>query len=442
MEKQLQVGAAKAKLTPQITVDLGGFAARNEPCSGVLDDIWARSIFLTNGKDKLAIVSVEVVGITPGHVNKLKNQIKQKCGLAEWQILIAATHTHSAPVLDDTLIGCGNVNPEYVKYFNRVVVETCCKSMQNLVPCKMHLAKGNAPDVSYNRRILLKDGTVTPDEGLDESQVARRQAVDDSLQIITMIDSEGRNVAKLVHFACHGVCLGSENTQVSSDLPGWICRHIEDAGESGCCIFLNGATGNINPINKCSGFESLKRNGDLLLAAIKTIESQGMLLMESQTIQTRLTSIQWPFKAEYDIKGFEKLLHDGKADISDPTSVERWTDREALTKWARDSIEKLKKDHLTAFGPIQDVTLGTQRMLGLPFEVFSEVTDLLTNSIGQPISIISFANGVLGYFPAPEEIELGGYEVTISHVFYNQVGCLDAVEALKLIESALKNERK
>ena len=438
MGKQLRVGIAKGKLTPQVPVELGGFAARTEPCSGVLDDIWVRSIFLTDGAQQLAIVSVEVIGLTPEHVTKLKEQIKHHCGLEESQILIAATHTHSAPIIDNRLIGCGKVNPEYAEFFDSMVVKTCCESMKRIIPCTMYLATGRAPDVSYNRRILLENGVVTLDEEVDESSVVRFRPVDDSLQTITMIDSEGVRIAKLVHFACHGVCMGPENTKVSSDLPGWVCRHIEDRRGAQCCIFLNGAAGDINPIRKCAGFESLRRNGNRLLNSIEQLERLNMKLMDQQTIETKLWPVEWPFKAAYDIEGFENLLSSDKTDISDPTSGECWSNhREVLVQWAQSSIEKLKNGHFTASAVMHDITIGTQRMVGLPFEVFSDIPKLITRSLQQPISVIGLANGVLGYFPDPEEVKLGGYEVTVSPVFYNQIGCLDPVEALRLIESAL-----
>lgn len=434
---KLQIGIAKGKITPKMPVDLGGFSVRINPSSGVLDDIWARSIFLSDGQEKLAIVSVEIIGTSPKHVANLKNRIKKKCGLKESQILLTATHTHSAPIVDETLIGCGIANHEYTEFFDKVVIETCCKSMENIVPCQMYLAVRNAPNVSYNRRTLLKDGKITLDEVLDESLVERRREVDDSLQTITFIDSLGRRLAKIVHFACHGVCFGHENTKISSDLPGWVSRHIEESEQAKYCIFLNGACGDINPVDHCTGIESLKRDGYLLVDAIKRTEETGMELMKRQGIQIKITLIEWPFIAAHDIDGFEKLIVNNRADISDRTSGEGWDMRETLVRWAKTSLEKLNKGETTAHGTVHDITLGTVRFVGLPFEVFSDVQKLISQSKKEHISVVSFANGVLGYFPDPEEYKLGGYEVAVSYVFYNQIGCLDPIKALKLLQSTL-----
>src|ERR1700719_4634772 len=94
---ELSVGFASVDITPEIgkkPVFLAGFG-QNRKATKVHDAISARAVVLADGDNKIALVSVDVVGIFLPVVE----QIREKLPGFKY-ILISATHNHEGP---DTL---------------------------------------------------------------------------------------------------------------------------------------------------------------------------------------------------------------------------------------------------------------------------------------------------------------------------------------------------
>jgi len=94
-------------------------------------------------------------------------------------------------------------------------------------------------DFSVNRREKLADGRVVL--GLNDSGPA-----DHAVGVVRVDSQEGRPLAALVNYTCHPIFIGSASRLISPDYPGPMRRVVER--ETGAiCLFLQGATGNVNP---------------------------------------------------------------------------------------------------------------------------------------------------------------------------------------------------
>jgi len=79
-------------------------------------------------------------------------------------------------------------------------------------------------------------------------------------------------VATLVNFACHGTVLGPDNYLVSADWIGAMRAKVEKE-LGGTALFLQGATGNLNPDmywNDARAFEMVREEGERVGAAVVT----------------------------------------------------------------------------------------------------------------------------------------------------------------------------
>ncbi|HET6745370.1 MAG TPA: hypothetical protein VFH90_05900, partial [Candidatus Limnocylindria bacterium] len=74
-------------------VPLAGYAARTGPAVGVLDELATATLLLTSGADRLAIVAADVIGAD----SDLADEVAQAAGLAQSELALCATHTHSGP---------------------------------------------------------------------------------------------------------------------------------------------------------------------------------------------------------------------------------------------------------------------------------------------------------------------------------------------------------
>jgi neutral ceramidase len=49
----MKVGVSQIDITPKPGVELSGFAARTQPSIGVLDPLFAKAVFLANGRERV-----------------------------------------------------------------------------------------------------------------------------------------------------------------------------------------------------------------------------------------------------------------------------------------------------------------------------------------------------------------------------------------------------
>jgi hypothetical protein len=92
---ELQAGAATSNITPPLGADIiGGFTPY--PATHVHDELHARCLVLDNGTHRLAIVVCDLLGLHYAVSREARRLITQHTGLPPGQVLICATHTHTA----------------------------------------------------------------------------------------------------------------------------------------------------------------------------------------------------------------------------------------------------------------------------------------------------------------------------------------------------------
>src|SRR5881227_94138 len=93
----LEVGFGEADITPKLgdkPVYMAGFG-QNRKATKIHDSLFARAVVLKDGKKKLALVSVDLVGFFNPNVQSVRKQLP---GFD--YLLVSSTHTHEGP---DTL---------------------------------------------------------------------------------------------------------------------------------------------------------------------------------------------------------------------------------------------------------------------------------------------------------------------------------------------------
>ena len=94
-EKILKAGAATSNITPPLgEAIVGGF--KPFPATNVHDELHVRCLVLDNGETKIAFVICDSLGITEEVYQVARDFIKAETDLPPENILMAATHTHSA----------------------------------------------------------------------------------------------------------------------------------------------------------------------------------------------------------------------------------------------------------------------------------------------------------------------------------------------------------
>src|SRR6266508_5088302 len=113
----LKAGAFAQDVTPEkfpVSVN-GNFA--DKKATSANDPLHARCLVLDDGKTKLAIVVVDSCMIPREIIDAAKALAEKKTGIPASNILISATHTHTAPTV--TGVFGSEPEPEYIKFLTQ-----------------------------------------------------------------------------------------------------------------------------------------------------------------------------------------------------------------------------------------------------------------------------------------------------------------------------------
>ena len=96
-QSAMQVGIAKINITPKSPAFMTGYANRDKPSEGVLHDLWAKALVLSNKQEKMIIVTTDLLGLSHQVSEEVAEKIQGKLGIERRQLMFNSSHTHSVP---------------------------------------------------------------------------------------------------------------------------------------------------------------------------------------------------------------------------------------------------------------------------------------------------------------------------------------------------------
>lgn len=391
-ESNLSLGIAKTVITPPIGTDILGFLLRKNPSEGVLDDINAKALVLSDGKMKLAIVTADILGFDGNDVQVMKREVQQKTGIK--YILFSASHNHSGPAVI-TLHGCGEIDSTYHQEFKKKIVDTVINANALLTPVKTSYGIGYG-NISMNRRSQFAKNTTF--------------SVDSEIGILRFDGLDGNPKCILVNYACHAVTL-TNNRKFSRDYPGVLQDELEKKYH--CQVmFLQGAAGDINP-REMGTEERMQKMGQELAGDVEKIICQPLSVSK---IQVKYIPIRFPIQP-LSATEIDSCLN---VPISVSTSIQEKY-HNAMLEWKNSISIMPKKNYLN--GEIVKVELGNLVLVGIPGELFSQIgREIKSQYKPKSAFVIGYANGDVGYLPTRQAFSEGGYEVNQAYRYYGKQG--------------------
>jgi len=432
-ETLLEGGCSKVNITPPLGIPLIG--SKGKPSDDILDELYAKALVLNDGRTIIAIVSVDLLYTSLEEItNPVRAIIKEKIGIPEQNVLICATHTHSGPeVFTKSKLGLEKKIPAckidhfYLQTLIRKIADSVLLACKNTQRVKIGAAKGQIPEILYNRRCKKPDGSVTMEFTLAPEVITTKKIkrepegytkvtftfpdeeteldfgpVDPEVCLLRVEDTEGRIVGSLVNFGCHPVCIyPSLNTTISADYPAYATQVVEQM-EGGICLFTLGLAGDTVPIQR--GLQPREQMG-------KTLGAEAL-----KKLQFVSTSDDVTLKAlKKEIKFLTKKIASQDVTAEDGETV----------------------DYIMT--EIQVLKLGDVYILGLPGEVLVEVGLQIKKRAGlQNLFIVTLSNDTIGYVCHSQAYEEGGYEVGSGTNLANGAGEIMIKEALDLINEIKK----
>jgi len=414
----LKGGCAKVNITPPLGIPLIG--SYGKPSDDILDELYAKALVLNDGNNTIAIVSVDLL-YTPLEeiTNPARAVIKDKLGITEENVLICATHTHSGPevftrakVPREGRLPASQIDQSYLATLVKKIASSVLIAHKKMAAVRIGAAKGQIPEISYNRRTKTKDGSVKmaftlPDEvttkrrateyaeGTEKKQIPIHRdsevsvlsvaksriepelvfgPIDPDVWVLRIEDANGQIVGSIVNFGCHPVCIyPSLSTTISADYPAY-ATHVVEEIEGGTCLFTLGTAGDIVPIKR----------------GLKPCQQIGKALGAEAVRRLQLVSTS----GDVVLKAIRKEI---KLPTKSPPSADGTADVSKTTEYIDTELQVLK--------------LGNIYLLGLPGEILVEVGSEIKKRAGlENLFVVSLSNDTVGYVCHSQAYEEGGYE--------------------------------
>lgn len=458
MTSSLFAGIARADITPPVGIAHANWGAQaHEQAQGVDLPLWATALVIgeseTSLENTIALVDLDLIGLPAAHAHTVRQAIATRSGMPLDQIRISYTHTHSGPSMGmsgDWATRGADLLPTYVDNLAAKAAGVVWEALHKRQPVRVAAGRGTC-DIGVNRRFITPEGSVVvghnTDGPVDQAlHVVRIDPVDDDPS--TDHTSEVKPLAILVNYACHPIIVGPYNDLITPDFPG-VTKRVVEAATGATCFFLQGATGDIGPIEGCTSEAPLpiyRRLGTRLGYAalgvalglqpqpkreryVRTLESGAPLGVfaydpiepGTQRVRAATRTLRLPLKefaspaeteAEATARADElKRLHAAGA----PAEEVRWAGM--LAKRSRMRAARSQRYHGQSHTEVeaQAFLINDIALVCVPGEPFTRIGLAIKEQSPFAETLFSgYSNEGGSYVPMPEDYPVGGYEVDVT----------------------------
>lgn len=217
-----RAAAAVRDVTPAKLLPVSGGVGPSHPVTKKIGKLNVRALVLEQDGTRVAVCSTDFLGFPGPLCDKVRARVG---GISPENILIGATHNHSAPDCygfpDET--GKTAADVDYIESVCDKLADAINEAVGNLQPARVKIATGEARGkIAYN--------------------YYAEQLYDPRCDVIQILDARGKPSATLVNYACHPEVIGPGRGILCPDFVGPLYDRIEQRG-GGTGIFMNGALG-------------------------------------------------------------------------------------------------------------------------------------------------------------------------------------------------------
>jgi hypothetical protein len=427
----LKAGAFAADITPKMwpLAVRGTFSLRLTESAH--DPLNARTLVLDDGTTRLSLTTVDSVAVTREVFDKAKAIAAEKSGIPASNMLMAATHTHTAPYAN-----AQHGTPEelaYQKLLINGIADSVIKAAENLQPAEAAWSGDDLPDEVFNRRWFMQPGTVPANPFGETTDIVKMNPpsdphkiinpagpTDPEVSILSVRNAKGQPLCLLANYSLHYVG-AVPSGQVSADYFGQFASLIENRlspyrpQEGFVGILSNGTSGDINNINFRNPRPPREPFEQIRIVAGKTADTawsayQKIINRHEKTVPLgmveRLVTLKLRQATPQQIERAKKIVAMTKEDEKSlPSLAKAYAERTLQHAEKGESIE-IK---------IQAIRIGDLAIVSFPFEVFAEIgLNLKAKSPFGDTFIMELANGEHGYLPTPGQHKFGGYETWLT----------------------------
>jgi hypothetical protein len=419
-----QLGTAVAEITPPVGYRMSGYFYERLS-TGVLNPLRAKALVLSQGKEKFAWVFCDLVGVPKELTDQIRDEAAGATGIPREQIFIAATHTHTGPLyfgplrdyFHEASTQRAGADPQeksdYAASLRQKLVQAIQQASSSATPVEIHAGTAQQDGLSFNRRYVMRDGSVRTNPGKLNPDIARPAGPIDPQVGLLQFRRGGKPAAGVAVFGLH--CDTTGGTEFAADYPFFLHRELQKQfSDDYLSAFAAGTCGDVNHLDLSTdrpqkSFQESERIGATLAATVVKALSelppveQPSLAAVSKTVATPLQHYseqeihaargKLPKVGMRELPGLEQVAAVKIVGIGDYGTETRAMDVQAFR--------------------LSD----TFALVALTGELFAELGLAIKQK--SPFSttlVVELANDYPGYIPTRRAFAEGGYEPTNSKV--------------------------
>lgn len=418
----LRAGAATAVITPPLGASLAGYFTERFSTDNH-DELLAKCIVFDNGQTRVGLVVCDLCVLPSEVVAAAKFRAAREAGVAEEALLIAATHTHSAPATMHLFQS--QADPRYLDLLTDRIVDSVRMAVARLEPARIATGFGREESLVFNRRFYMKPGKMPPNPfggidkvkmnpGVGNSDIVKEAGpVDPTVGLLAVTRADGSPLAIVGNYSLHYVG-GERGGEVSADYFGyWAAMMARSAGAGSrfVAILTNGCQGDINNVD-------VRRPAPKLPPYRRMEQVAGTLAIECTRLMKQM---QFTDKAEL---GASREWVECGVRLPSPERVKAAQEalkgvdppyRDARHVFAREALIIAREFAPTFRAEAQALRIGDLFVAGMTGEPFVELgLELRGKFKGRALFPVGLANGHAGYVPTVRAHDEGGYETWLA----------------------------
>lgn len=467
----LTAGAARASIEPPLPHDLQGFVRR--PVSATAhtpgDPLSLTCAVFEDDGRATVVVAADLTGVDTEAADRIRAAVADTVPVAAADVLINCSHSHAAPWLRSDGAKLGGGHDEYTPleraYAARLPYDFASVALEawnTRTPARVAGGTGRVGSLAVNRRERTPDGRTILGWNPDLS-------IDDDVPTIRVDALDGTPIATVTAFGCHPVVVGPEVPWTGSDYVGPLRRRVEQV-RGGVCVFLQGAAGNVlpleaffdhdgpqHPMGERLGLEALHSVADadpvereivkLDFGSVTPISLYRKVVADDQPAQglaatRRIVDLPMLTPPSLDELRAELVEREAELDAARAGGAgrERTNPMRYHVSWLRRMLDRgeLLADWRTSRGEIWAMRVGDCAIVGAPGEIFTEIGQAVRRA--SPFGTTLFAGycqGILGYVATPEEHPHGGYEPSVAQRGYDHPAPFAPEAATMIVDAAV-----
>jgi neutral ceramidase len=419
MQAELLAGAASVIVTPDLGCPLAGFDARKGVAEKVHDDLFARTLVLDDGTTQVALVSVEVLGVSKPFAYRVRAEVERRTGIPATNVILSATHTHCAPVTLNHFFNQGQpLDETYLDRLASRIVSSVVSANEARKPRRLRTGFVTVEGVAVNRRT---------EDGLP---------VDNSAGVLLVEELDGTPAAVSIFYPCHTTTLGPNTLEITADFPYYTIQNLKQKlGSPTEILYFNGAEGDLSVGHKSDlsavgiiapnrTFERAKELGDKLAVAV----SAGLAGLHPETGKLRVESTQAPLPLKrYAPISEMKRQREQAGQRMNEAENQGLPNREKILAKQASLFSRIEEyyallseglpEPMRLEAELTAIRIGETALLSLPGEVFVGISlNIRGRSPFVKTMFLGLANDYIGYVPTKEANASLGYEVVASRV--------------------------